>query len=157
MCLCNHLSPINFYSRIVSDRMPPQTALSKKNTISSSPKPPLTKSLSSWNTLEWLSAYHLTASRCHALSSCVASSHWWPRWVVHDARPLCDALDEGIHPQTPYMWQLTSITMIQKVYLRAAGLNLVAMVFYAIFASGEIQAWAVHHSYQDGNVKMSTL
>jgi len=45
-----------------------------------------------------------------------------------------------------------------KVYLRAAGLNLVAMVFYAIFASGEIQAWAVHHSYnQDTNVKMSTL
>ena len=48
--------------------------------------------------------------------------------------------------------------MTQKVYLGAAGLNLFAMVFYAIFASGELQAWAVHYSYnQEANVKMSTL
>ena len=47
--------------------------------------------------------------------------------------------------------------MIQKVFLGAAGLDLVALIFYAFFASGEIQAWAVDHSYQEANVKMPTV
>ena len=48
--------------------------------------------------------------------------------------------------------------MIEKVFLGGAGLDLLALVFFAVFASGEIQAWAVdHHTRQDTNVKMSAL
>ena len=53
---------------------------------------------------------------------------------------------------------LNAAIVIEKVFLGAAGLDLLALVFYAIFASGEIQAWAVHHhTHQDTNVKMSDL
>jgi len=44
------------------------------------------------------------------------------------------------------------------VFLGGAGLDLLAMVFYAIFASGEIQTSAVgRHTHQDTSLKMSAL
>ena len=53
---------------------------------------------------------------------------------------------------------LNAVIVIEKVFLGAAGLDLLALVFFAIVASGEIQAWAVHHhTHQDTNVKMSAL
>ena len=49
--------------------------------------------------------------------------------------------------------------MFEKVFLGGAGLDLLAMVFYAIFASGEIQTSAVdrHYTHQDTSLKMSAL
>ena len=53
---------------------------------------------------------------------------------------------------------LNAVIVIEKVFLGGAGLDLLALVFFAVFASGEIQAWAVdHHTRQDTNVKMSAL
>ena len=53
---------------------------------------------------------------------------------------------------------LNAVIMILKVFLGAAGLDLLALVFFAAFASGEIQAWAVdRQTHQDTNVKMSAL
>ena len=52
-----------------------------------------------------------------------------------------------------------TVTMFEKVFLGGAGLDLLAMVFYAIFASGEIQTSAVdrHYTHQDTSLKMSAL
>ena len=53
---------------------------------------------------------------------------------------------------------LNAVIMIEKVFVRGAGLDLLALVFYAVFASGEIQGWAVdRHTNQDTSVKMSDL
>ena len=46
---------------------------------------------------------------------------------------------------------------LQQVYLGAVLMELVAIVFYAVFASGEIQAWAADHPDQEANVEMDPV